>query len=378
MTDIEAVQEIKVEKGSDISAIEQRLKKIASLATDSQAMAMVPTKFDTEVFGETWAAIELGTLLRRVPAASSIVWGVTPEHQFDLDRFATTAPGMVASFLGTKLFFADKKTRIGTDPAKEAIEYLRQGLLKGEVKGGIWTLVEFDDRRALTLTALSRNKRRIDQNVFANIVVEARTSLDIWKPRGDTTEADIAAMESISEFLRELFENAYIHGRLPGSTRQLRYMRFRKITDARATLLKRGGKTVPMLETHVHDSLRGKKSNGFFEVSVSDFGLGILDAFLASPSGRRRADEPRAELLGELIHDKLSSNSLDQNAGLGIPKALRAAKDIGALVSVRTGEFWWARSYQDGEEGFRLKPQRAGELAPVAGTHWQILWAPPY
>src|SRR5690606_10085331 len=108
------------------------------------------------------------------------------------------------------------------------------------------------------------------------------------------------------------------------------------------------------------------------EASVSDFGPGILDGFLASDAAHRYRSRPRAEVLELLLHDKLSRKTADPNAGFGISNALRAAKAMYAFVSLRTGEFWFTYDGSDGAAA-RLRP-RPGRFPQVDGTHWQLLY----
>ena len=85
-----------------------------------------------------------------------------------------------------------------------------------------------------------------------------------------------------------------------------------------------------------------------------------------------------ANCSNSLLFERLSSKGTDPAAGLGIQRALRAAAQMQAFVSVRTAEFWLAASYAEEGRAKRLIDVAGGEKrARVKGTHWQILWPQP-
>jgi hypothetical protein len=193
------------------------------------------------------------------------------------------------------------------------------------------------------------------------------------EPGSEGPEAELA------KFILELFDNALTHGCAsstdPASNRKLRFIRFRKLVGEPSQLMDRTRRSLPLLSTHFDKSLKlNTEWNAFIEVNISDFGKGIVDSFLASPTGEKYGSSDRSSTLSRLLHSDLTSNSLDQNAGLGIQKALEAANGLKAFVSVRTNEFWLGRSYVVNPDGIELEPLAPPGLGRVAGTHWQIIW----
>ena len=117
------------------------------------------------------------------------------------------------------------------------------------------------------------------------------------------------------------------------------------------------------------------------EASISDFGPGMLDHFLRSNRGLYYREKNRAEVLQKLITTRLSSKH-HESAGLGTQKAMLAARNIRALMSLRTAEFWVVKAFDadasNGESkldfGSGISDVQSEGRAFVAGTHWQLLW----
>jgi hypothetical protein len=250
-------------------------------------------------------------------------------------------------------------------------------------------IVEFDDNRAARLKANSATKDRFGRQVFEDVVLQMRDALDI-RARSTRQSSFLSAVndspdsarDALTSFIKELFENAYQHGRLSDSrgayVPNLRFMRFRKIYRNNSALFTSAFASMAVLRDFVQSHLRRRGDQAFLEISVSDFGAGILGTFLASPAGKRHLDRPREKVLDELLYDRLTSTPLDRSAGLGIRKALRAAQSQGAFVSMRTNEFWRAQSFARPMSEPILRDVVAGHrLGHVAGTHWTIIWAAP-
>jgi hypothetical protein len=109
------------------------------------------------------------------------------------------------------------------------------------------------------------------------------------------------------------------------------------------------------------------------EAAVSDFGPGIIDHFLSSDRGGLFRGDDRRTVLHSLVHDTLSSTP-DPAAGRGLPNVLKAARSMGAFLSLRTGEFWIAQNFSDPAAPLLLNDIHESRLGKISGTHWQFLW----
>ena len=253
-----------------------------------------------------------------------------------------------------------------------------------EIRGTDRTIIELDSTRASSLIDLTASGAEIDEKTFLNQFLQIRRELEVWAI-GDDQRKDCnkSEMRDIAVFLKELFENACKHGRLGESLLQrmipqLRFLRVRKVVEPnRDRLLGRTANSIPLIREYVEAVMEGKKENALIEVCVSDFGQGILDYFLASPTGRRVSKGSRQSNLERLLYENLTSESHDPQAGLGLPNALNASRRPRAFVSLRTAEFWYARSFADRPTDYYLNSVYDGPRGKVVGTHWQFLLAPP-
>ena len=117
--------------------------------------------------------------------------------------------------------------------------------------------------------------------------------------------------------------------------------------------------------------------------AVKEGGAGEVGRFLAElhengfQHGSRGTNGAASGTRFFRIYGRLTSKSNDKSAGLGIQKALDAARSMQAFVSLRTGEFWLTASFLPELPDARLTLLGTGSHPPVAGTHWQIFWPQP-
>jgi hypothetical protein len=194
---------------------------------------------------------------------------------------------------------ADEVVREGTafpEDMKAVREWIR-GPLRGylgnepESRGADRWVVEFDDARALSLSGISDSGDRIDRRAFDQLISQVRKELEIWWTREHRAKSPgasehSAAKASLTDFIKELFENAYQHGRRAGEpghyVPNLRFIRFRKITGLRIDLARRAGDgiDIAIVKEFVTAALAKRREPAFLEISISDFGYGIVDKFL--------------------------------------------------------------------------------------------------
>jgi hypothetical protein len=346
------------------------IARAQTLSPSSAPLIKLATHFTDSPFSEAWVSIALGTLLRRAPNARIMVWGATGEPAW-LDGFCTTPHGALASTIG-RVFVDQRGNSLELPGRSKAIAALNRDVFE---KSTSHTLVEFDNDRARRLLELAGGEP-IGKKTFEALLKRMRSKLDFgW---GNTVHDDVR-MRDLSEFLAELYDNAYRHGRLGDSLLQhmlpqVRVVHVKRVVaPTRALLLARSKDAMPIVRDHIA-GLPFRKRASLVEITISDYGGGILDHFLASPTGQR-ASKPRQFVLEQLLHTGLTSRSGHHGAGWGLVNALDAAKKMKAFAAVRTGEFSYARSFLDGSETLRLSPQdNAGGSVP--GTHWQFLWGP--
>ena len=380
---LKAPQEFDFSRTIRTSDCEEIIKSAERIDRSTSPIIRVSTSYQNTIFGDLWVTIALGTIFRAAPKSRAIVWGLSDNHQFDAPKFATGLPGLASAFMAGKLLRDQSHAELNVSDVRRWIEQDQNGYVS-DIRGADRTIVELDSMRASALQDLAASSAEIDEKAFYTLFLKIRKELEVWAIGDDEQKvANKSAMEDISEFLKELFENAYKYGRLwesllQGMIPQLRFLRARKIVEPnRQRLLDRAGNTIPLIREYVEAVMEGKKENALIEVCVSDFGQGILDYFLASPTGRRISRGSRQSILDRLLYENLTSESHDPQAGLGLSNALDASRRLRAFVSLRTAEFWYARSFADRPTDYFLNRIDEGPLGKVAGTHWQFLWAPP-
>lgn len=355
--------------------------------TDTETF--VSTNYRRDVLSDVWASIALGTIFRNNPNAIARVWGASDKSKLDIKKFSSSPPGLTTIALAKKVRMDGEKEQIKRRKIREWLEEDQKGYPKGKtLRGDSRILLELDNNRSKKLTELSYSQLDIDHNVFRQVILEMRKELEFWlKPinyRGYRIDY-VDHVSELAEYVKEIFDNAYKHGRhdesltIGSKTSHLRFLRIRKFVVDKSFQMQldrlRGHD--PSLAKHIERTTKNKKNKAFIEVCISDFGLGIVDYFLSQRQNKQYVDTSREALLRNLLYDNLSSNTLDPAAGLGIQKALEAAKNIGAYVSLRTGEFWQTKSYARKNTSLELENRQTNELSKVAGTHWQFIWAPP-
>ena len=163
-----------------------------------------------------------------------------------------------------KLLRDQSHAELNVSDVRRWIEQDQNGYVS-DIRGADRTIVELDSMRASALQDLAASSAEIDEKAFYTLFLKIRKELEVWAIGDDEQKvANKSAMEDISEFLKELFENAYKYGRLwesllQGMIPQLRFLRARKIVEPnRQRLLDRAGNTIPLIREYV-GSCYGRK-----------------------------------------------------------------------------------------------------------------------
>ncbi|TDK31844.1 hypothetical protein E2F50_19480 [Rhizobium deserti] len=368
---------VPIKKG--ISVLE--LERILAAEVTGQGRKIdfkLPKDGQSVVLADMWTSIVLGTL-----AAGNdlrlIAWGL---KEIEAASRFTTTPAFLAALTMADAIAAEFGTEVDRDAFQKRLSLTQLGLVEPE-SGVAQTLVEFDPEFSVApvlrggsgfdaVSPLDRNR------IFENLIMKFRQRLEVAAIRNGVSPSNAGPARSVARFLRELHDNAVEHGSRDRNGRTLsatRIMRLRKhVANTKALLVERCGDFEP-LARHVYESFaEGGGAPALVEASISDFGLGIVDGFLLSDAGRRYARYGRRDLLQALIYERLSSKSSDTSAGLGLQNALIAARQMGAFVSLRTGEFWLVVSFASDNGEPKLNDVSSATHSRVAGTHWQILW----
>jgi hypothetical protein len=201
---------------------------------------------------------------------------------------------------------------------------------------------------------------------------------------GDLFDTDSPDRE-LARYVFELYQNGYEHGNrrradkkaiIPG----LRFISIRKHIAANLAYLKGYARGFEELSDYVSRRHARAQTLKYYEVAVSDQGLGMLDRFLIDrPEYAAQANTrtERLNLLRRLLTESLTSKKGADGAGGGLVRAMRAAKELNGFVSIRTGEFWLYCSSAEtiSGKGAELTEVACATPTPaVAGTHFNALF----
>ncbi len=355
---------------------------LAELPSEGDRPGLARLRFDDgrdqDLLVDIWTAIASATLCRR--ARTDIVITGKAGGRDELGSYAASLPGLACAPLATSIRLSSGET---LDPrALERRVALDQNGLATPDSDVSQLLVEFDPDYPLSTlfggAAGTVPDPPVRQRLFAAQILRFRQLLDLGALRRGAGPVRAGPAGSVGRFLLELHENGLEHGsRGPdGARRGTRTLRMRTHWAPHPDEMVDRCGPFRQLRSYVRGTFKGSDPVTLVEASVSDFGMGIVDGFQASPAGLGRSSD-RRELLHGLLYERLTSKSGDPSAGLGIQKALAAAESMQAFVSLRTNEFWMAASFLPENAGVRLAHLGAKPHPGVAGTHWQILWPQP-
>ena len=367
---------------AELEALVATAHELRNSAELRGATLRLASKSSTQLFADIWAAMAVGTaahLFRKDFIVKT--WGMREmPPRLEESSFANSLPGLCALQLASAVVTESAGSIIPSNVFQRVVSVQRRGVLE-EDRSSTRTLVEFDPQQPVARCLLDQSGTASvsdRRTLFRQLILRFRAHLEIGGRKRGISPVDAGPVRSLTSFLGELHENAYEHGRqYSEGQRQLRIVRLRKhVSVSKVDMLRRAGH-ISLLQEYLDEVMYGSRSQAVLEASVSDFGLGIVDHFLASVQGREFQNYDRRELLTKLLVERLSAKGIDPGAGHGIEKALRAARDMSAFVSLRTGEFWLAQAYMSPGQSLTLNSVENTVHPTMRGTHWQFLWPQP-
>ena len=191
--------------------------------------------------------------------------------------------------------------------------------------------------------------------------------------------------DDIFGFIYELYQNTFNHGALDEDQQTipgLRLIRLRKRIahgSSRNDFI-RGASGFTELEEYFEENAPLNRTFKFYEISISDNGLGILHRFRTTT--RAKVKQPASlqgnlELLNRIISKSLSSDSMKSNVGEGgLKKALRAVDSAKGFVSLRCDNLWVCRRPTGlnlvSEYEWLSQVKGSENLSTIPGTHFSM------
>ena len=240
----------------------------------------------------------------------------------------------------------------------------------------------------VALSALSEKAKFIDD--FGNCV---STYFDLGPSEGFSSRIRRSLLkdgssveECIYGFVHELYQNAFNHGSLDEDQKTipgLRLIRLRKRISHGNWLADflQEARQFTELEEYLRETAPQNKPFKFYEISISDNGMGILSRFRAVRDIKSHKDSSPCEnlqLLNQIVAKSLSSDARKSNIGQGgLQKALSAVNKIQGFVSLRTDNLWVYRSPVDAkavsEDEWLKLVANEGDLSTIPGTHFSMI-----
>lgn len=349
----------------------------------------LPTDIGAQFFKESRIAALLATGAAR---RELIVTDWIGQSDIDRNRkrFGARIEG-IAGVVYAKEIINAKKERLsfGSVDLKEAV-IDRAGILEpkiaeleiGEQKGGSpsLTFCAFDDEAPVPIAFAGLTK-----DAFISEFRDYRRRVfEIGVGENYSERVKFEDDRALAGFVYELYQNSFEHGRLDEHGNVIagvRYIRLRKHIDHDKDAFIKRADGFPELEAYLNAVVPPKKSFMFYEISVSDQGLGIADRFLATrPEFASEVDtlEKRIVLINRIIDEALSSKRSPSGAGYGLRRAMAAAKSLRGFISLRTDRLWLYQAFAAGHtssQGFTLPPVNSShDLPPIVGTHFNMLF----
>lgn len=371
-TTISRPRAIEIGRKVDPYTCEQLLAKLPN-ERQSTCLVRLASQFGAELFADLWAAILVGTICRRHYSDLKIItWGIrdwSPDS-----AFAASLAGLTAIQLSDRVRTYTTESPVDIDKIEYAISHQRGGILEKASFGKTRTLLEFDPQNPIAAKIQGRTERRLSS--FGDLIWKFLGDLELGYRDHGIPDTSRGFHRHLTSFLGELHENAYKYSRSTSHDRRtlrgLRIVRVKAHLAASKNELLNRASNDALIKDYLSHITDGRGSYGVMEAIVSDFGNGIVDHFLSSQRGQEYRSVDRRKLIHSLVHETLSS-SIDPGSGLGIGKALEAARGMKGLVSLRTGEFSLAGNFAD-PTAEQMLIDVGEKRAKVAGTHWQILW----
>lgn len=360
-----------VDRKDDLASIEKRIVNLQRQA-DAEALqgdrvdlfeADIVAQWSDKLFKEQWGGMAIAAGMTRARATRVKALGFGSWPALTDESVQMRIPSLLALQRGAQVRTASGTGLLNVGEMRQYV--IERGGLLGQESGRWRCLIEFDPDVDVAPVLNTGTSRR---DAFSKLVRDILDDLEIGAYGMRDPGQDASYRNTVLEFLSELHTNGWEHARGANGLRTIRLQKH--LRSDRGQLIGAAG-DFKELSDYI-----GRQAGGqinLIEVSISDFGPGILDGFLASFVGEKFRESDRAELLDRLIHKKLSSKAGDPNAGLGIPDALRAARSMHGFVSLRTDRHWLILDGSGSDPVVQMKP-RTGDFPSIPGTHWQMLY----
>jgi hypothetical protein len=369
--------DLSFEKGTNIWDVED---KLADLERVNRVSVKLPRHHLFRFFKDSW----ISSFIATASEGRELViqdWHSSDSHSEIVKRFSASLIGITSAFLANEISnIHHHKFNIDINEIIEQIVFEKNGLIEDSESGKSYVFCSFDS---------SDEKKNYPKPLalYASTKEEfIKKFLDFKARKIDFTNSDVLQLKFNSEFERELaslifelYENTNQHGKYDKENQLINGIRSfslkRHSSNNTKSLLE---KAQPFEElTSYIVSLKQQRNLHFYEMSISDNGMGIIDRLLHTRKefNERFTGLKDFEIVNKIISDNLSSK-LYPGSGLGLSIALRNLQKLKGFLSLRTNNLW---VYFDGSSSvsadmLKLVPIKNSErLSRMKGTHYNIV-----
>jgi len=375
--------ELSILKNNDILSVEDYLSR---LKDDVKKVTLkLPRNHRTTFFKDAW----ISSFIATASYGRDLVITDWNDHSGDeelYERFSSSLIGITSAFVAKEINdISHRQFKFDLKDIVDRVVFDCDGLIEDHEAGKSFVFCCFDSTQESlnypTPYSLDANSKEQFIRKFLDI---KRDRIDHTNEKGSahqlafTHESDL----ELASLICELYDNTLHHGRYDEHNQIISGVRSVTIRrhvshDTKKQLLERA-KPFKELENYI-SMINQKKNLHFYEISISDNGIGIIKRFANTRPELYRShnmdDVSDAEKINRIIRRNLSSK-LYPGSGLGLTLAFENLKNRKGFVSLRTDEQWL---YFDGTMGNLhkenlLQPvKHKGALSRVTGTHYNIL-----
>jgi hypothetical protein len=374
---------IKLIKAHTLIQVEEQIRKVSE-STVKDLDVWLARDLGPKLFKDTRIVCLLAAAASRGMRIRVIDWYTDIDGEFTestTDRFGTTLEGIASLEYATNIVDSQK---VSID---DLIRHLKRAIIEKEgiktpdkTSGQALTFCAFDPDEPIPLGFVGFDSKSRFMSKFREY---RRTCFEVGSGAGFSERVPPDVDDQLAAFAYELWQNSFQHGRLDRLNKDIagmRYLRIQKHVDYNKTLFLERATGFAELQSYLDREIQGREAFTFYEVTIADNGLGIVERFLATRpeygQGQLTRDAPN-ELINLIIDQALSSKLSQSGAGHGLELAIDAVRKLRGFISVRTGNSWLYQAFhhhEDDREGSQLlNVDCPSPLAPV-GTQINLLF----
>jgi hypothetical protein len=374
---------IKLLKAHTLIQVEEQIREV-SQSTAKDLDVWLARDLGPKLFKDTRIVCLLAAAASRGMRVRVIDWYTDVAGEFTAsttDRFGTTLEGIASLEYATSIVNSQRTS------IDDLIRHLKRAIIEKEgiktpekTSGQALTFCAFDPDEPIPLGFVGFDSKSTFMGKFREY---RRNCFEVGSGAGfsDRIPADVDGQ--LAAFAYEIWQNGLQHGRLDRLNQDIvgmRYLRIQKHVDYNKAAFLERATGFAELQSYLDREIQGTKAFTFYEVTIADNGLGIVERFLATRpeygQGKLTRDAVNA-LINLIIDQALSSKLSHSGAGHGLELAIDAVRKLRGFISVRSGNSWLYQAFHHhavGREGSQLLNVDCTSALASVGTQINLLF----